>query len=207
MWRRALKTTSALLKSVFIMLIVSACNMPQNGTASATPDPLATMVASTLTAVRQRTLNFPTATVPTATATDTFPPTLTYTSTITLEPSLTFTLTRTIAPSKTPIPKPGTIAGSIYGYPYGSLPGLAIVAYQQEPPYNYSYWITGGETYYSMTSQYLIPGKYLVVAYDGDGNSGGCPTLVTVKSEETSTCDISDWSGSYPAKPVGVPSP
>jgi hypothetical protein len=88
------------------------------------------------------------------------------------------------------------------------LPSLAIVAYEQEPPYNYSYWITApGDTYFSMTSNYLIPGKYLVVAYDAAGNSGGCTSLVEVKSEETSNCSITDWAGSYPSKPAGVPNP
>ena len=73
----------------------------------------------------------------------------------------------TLAPSTTPIPKPGSIAGAISGYPYGSLPGLAIVAFGQDPPYYYSYMITNpGATSYSMSSNYLIPGPFQVVAYD-----------------------------------------
>jgi hypothetical protein len=108
----------------------------------------------------------------------------------------------------TPIPKPGTIAGGIHGYPYGGIPRLAIVASEQEPPYNYSYVVTtSGDTYYSISGQYVVPGKWRVVAYDPSGHAGGCTATVTVISEQTVTCDITDWSGSYPAKPSGVPDP
>jgi hypothetical protein len=119
---------------------------------------------------------------------------------------MTPTITKTPIPTQTPIPKPGSITGGISGYPYGSIPKLSIVAFGQEPPYNYSYWITAsGDTSYSMTSNYLIPGKYQVVAYDSSGHAGGCTTLVDVKSEQSSNCDITDWGGSYPSKPSGVP--
>jgi hypothetical protein len=136
------------------------------------------------------------------------------TSTETIAPSLTNvptaspTVTITMAPTNTSIPKPGTIIGHISGYPYGALPKLTIVAYGQEPPYNYSYWITAaGDTTYSMTSDYLIPGKYQVVAYDSNKRSGGCPVIVTVISDQSVTCDISNWGGGYPSKPAGVPDP
>jgi hypothetical protein len=137
-------------------------------------------------------------------------PTVALTSMVTPTQTMTLTpaLTKTLAPTDTPIPKPGTIAGNISGYPYGSLPSLVIVAFGQEPPYNYSYWITAsGNTSYSMTSSYLLPGKYQVVAYDSSNHSGGCPVIVTVISDQTVNCDITDWSGEYPAKPSGVPSP
>ena len=201
--------------TILLVLLISACNLPSQGSATETATvSFDDKVAMTLTAISGNLLKTPSETPVPATPTETPPPTLTIKSTLTLVPSATPTLTKTIAPTqtqaatKTPIPKPGTIDGSISGYPYGALPGLSIVAFEQEPPYNYSYWITApGETYFSMTSNYLIPGKYLVVAYDADGNSGGCPTIVTVKSEETVTCNITDWVSSFPAKPAGVPDP
>jgi hypothetical protein len=120
-------------------------------------------------------------------------------------PTITPTITLTPVPTKTPIPKPGSIAGSI-SYPYGSVPNLVIVAFGQEPPYYYSYLTTNlGDTYYSMSSQYLIPGKFQIVAYDSSGHTGGCTVIVTVISEQTVNCDITDWGGSYPSKPSGVP--
>jgi hypothetical protein len=85
---------------------------------------------------------------------------------------------------------------------------LAIVAYGQEPPNYYSYLITGaGETYFSMSSNYLIPGHFQVVAYDSSGHAGGCTINVLVISNQTVICDITNWGGGYPAKPSGVPSP
>jgi hypothetical protein len=82
------------------------------------------------------------------------------------------------------------------------------VAFGQEPPYNYSYLITlPGDTAYSMSSKYLLPGKFQVVAYDSSSHSGGCPVIVTVISDQTVTCNITNWGGGYPAKPSGVPSP
>ncbi len=202
--------------SVLLMItLLSGCNLPESSDASETPTlSLDGKVASTLTALGVSGLKTPSETLVPATIMDTLPPTLTYTLTLTPEPSPTFTSTQTIAPTttqlatQTPVPKPGTIEGSISGYPYGALPSLAIVALEQEPPYNYSYWISApGDTFFSMTSKYLLPGKYLVVAYDAEGNSGGCPSVVTVKSEETVSCNITDWASSFPAKPAGVPSP
>jgi hypothetical protein len=198
-----------LISVFFLLFLLSACNLPGRESPTATPgNPLSTRVAATLTSFFAGASPTPSQTSITATPTETPPPTMTYTSTQTLIPSLTPSLTRTQVPSQTPIPKPGTIAGGISGYPYGSVPSLAIVAYLQTPPYNYSYWITApGDTYFSMTSSYLIPGKYLLVAYDAGGHRGGCTTIVEVKSEETSNCDITDWSGSYPDKPTNVPNP
>jgi hypothetical protein len=135
-------------------------------------------------------------------------PTNTQAPTATLEPTNTKAPTETLRPTITSTPAPGTIAGSISGYPYGSVPGLAIVAFGQEPPYNYSWMISGlGETYFSMSSSYLVPGHYQVVAYDASGHAGGCTVLVLVISDQTVNCDITDWSAAYPAKPSGVPSP
>jgi len=128
----------------------------------------------------------------------------------TFTPKLGPTPTQTLglAPTNTPIPKPGSIAGNISGYPYGSQPGLAIVAFGQERPYNHSYLITNpGDSSYSMSTIYLIPGQFQVVAYDSSNHSGGCTALVTVISEQTVTCDITNWGGGYPPKPSDVPNP
>ncbi len=112
----------------------------------------------------------------------------------------------TLEPTSTGIPVPGTIEGNIVGYPYGALPLFTIVAYEQESPYNYSYiQPLAGSSFYSMTSDYLIPGTWQVIAYDRSGHAGGCTTIVTVKSNQTVTCDITDWAGAYRARPAGVP--
>lgn len=174
----------------FLIFTLAACNLPRDVPGTSDAGGLATRVAATLQAMT------PSATeTPPASETPSEP-------TFTLEPTPTMTVTLT------PVPKPGTIEGTISGYPYGSIPRLAIVAFGQEPPYNYSYWITAsGSTFFSMTSSYLIPGKYQVVAYDSSGHAGGCPTIVTVVSEQKVTCNITSWGGSWPSKPGGVPSP
>jgi hypothetical protein len=150
-------------------------------------------------------LSSPTLEQPTNTRSIALSPTLT--STVALTPTLMLTQT----PSDTPVPKPGALAGGISGYPYGSVPSLAVVAYKQNSS-TYWYVITNpGATSYSMTDSsnkgFVTPGSYQVVAYDSSGNSGGCTTIVTVISEKTVTCDITNWSGGYPAKPSGVPNP
>jgi|WetSurMetagenome_2_1015567.scaffolds.fasta_scaffold120783_2 hypothetical protein len=189
---------------IVVISLIGACSLPGGGKATETPPvSVSTIVALTLTAFsNQNTQTSPRATETPAIPTATTEPTITFTPTIILEPSRTFTLTQTTMPTKTPIPDPGSIEGYISNYPYGAVPSLQVVAREQEPPFNYSYWITApGDTYFSMTSQYLLPGKYQVVAYDSDGHAGGCTTIVTVKSNQTSSCNITDWSGSYPPKP------
>ncbi len=197
--------------AVFLLLILllAACNMPQGVATEPDSGTVSTKVALTLEALTasapQELIATPTSStpgtqIPTQFSTDTLAPT--YTQIPTQHP------TNTPAPMNTPLSDPGTIAGSISGYPYGSVPGLAIVAYGQEPPYNYSYVITpAGTTYYSMTTDYLIPGHYQVVAYDSSGHSGGCTFYVLVISNSTVTCDITDWGGGYRSKPSGVPNP
>ena len=192
-----------------------ACNLP-NATTSGPVNTgaVATQVVLTMAVFTQSAqpaplssptlnqLSSPTPGRPTSTPTTAFSPTLTPT----IRPTATMTLT--LPPSATPIPKPGSIAGAISGYPYGSLPSLVIVAFGQEPPYYYSYLITSpGDTSFSMSSSYLIPGQFQVVAYDSNGHSGGCPAMVTVISEQTVTCDISNWGSGYPPKPSKVPNP
>jgi hypothetical protein len=210
-----MKRQLRILVSALMISCLSACNLPGSPTqVQSNPGAVATQVALTLAVFTQSAqsaplssptleqLSSPTLGQPTSTLTVAPSPTLTPTA----GPSATMTLT--LAPSSTPIPKPGSIAGTVSGYPYGSLPGLAIVAFGQDPPYYYSYMITNaGTSSYSMSSSYLIPGQFQVVAYDASGRSGGCPSLVTVISEQTVTCDITNWGGSYPSKPSSVPKP
>ena len=135
------------------------------------------------------------------------------TSTITLqEPSDTsepiiFTETPSLTPNVTGTPEPGfgSISGNIYGYPYGIIPQIVIVAFEQLPPYHYWYVINApGSSIYSMDG-FISSGKYQVVAYDPAGHSGGCVNIIVVKADEMITCDISNWGGGYPVKPAGIP--
>jgi uncharacterized membrane protein len=210
---------------VIIILLLGSCNMPKITVTAPDKDSGATKVALTLVALTQSAhqtpLDFPTISMekqPTVTKTPTQPssetnqPTVTHISTAiptnTSEPSTTPTTTQISKPTNTYIPAPGTIAGNIFGYPYGSVPSLSIVAFGQEPPYNYSWLITGaGETNYSMGSSYLIPGHFQVVAYDSFGHAGGCTVFVLVISNQIVNCDITNWGGGFPAKPSGVPFP
>lgn len=150
---------------------------------------------------------------------DSITPDLTNLSTISAVSISTMTYSSAEAPSLTPTttqdltatvePGVGGITGNIYGYPYGSIPKLVIVAYAQMPPFNYWFEIlTPESTFYSMIAGdefYVSSGRYLVVAYDPLGNTGGCITIVVVKPDEIVTCDISDWDGGYPPKPSDVP--
>lgn len=210
-----MKRPYKIIISALLVACLAACNLP----VVATPGQIdsgavATGVVLTLAALTQSAQQTP---LSSPTSLQLASPTLAQpTSTLILAASPTFTatigpsatVTPTLAPSATPIPKPGTISGSISGYPYGSLPSLAIVAYGQNPPNYYSYLTTNpGDTSYSMSSSYLIPGPFQVVAYDASGHSGGCPNLVTVISDQTVTCNITNWGGGYPPKPSNVPNP
>ena len=189
------------ISTILFITLLGACNLPRNGTILPTPSTVATIALPTLPALTSTQVPSPTSSLPSSTPTIT--PTLTP-----MPPSLTPTKVISATPSITPIPQPGTIAGSISGYPYGSLPALAIVAYGQNPPKYYSYIITApGSATFSMSTDYLIPGPFQVVAYDASGNSGGCPGFVTVISNQTVTCTISDWASSYRSKPSNVPNP
>jgi hypothetical protein len=203
-----MKRRITVIISIILLSSLIACNLPKVETSgTAIPDNVATKVVLTLEALTQSAPQLtlvasPILEQPVNTETIALSPTSS--PTVTLTPTMTLTM----APSDTPIPKPGTIGGSISGYPHGSLPKLAIVAFNQEKLANYSYWITAvGNNSYSMTSIYLLPGKYQVVAYDSSNHTGGCPVLVTVISEQTVTCNITNWGGGYPAKPSGVPDP
>jgi hypothetical protein len=202
-----MKTRFVIRAFILLFPILSACNLQKAGSIDGTnPDIVATAVVLTMAAYTQSAQLTPLASQTLVQPTITKPITLSPTSTPT--DALTATMTQTQALTNTPIPSPGTIAGDISGYPYGSLPKLAIVAFDQERPATYSYWITAaGNASYSMTSSYLLPGKYQVVAYDSSGHTGGCPSIVTVVSDQTVTCNISHWGGGYPARPSGVPNP
>ena len=220
---------SRLSVALLLILTLAACNLPKGGGTTPSSDNVITIAALTMQALTQSaqqshlpspgsTTRIPSTIIrtpnllATGTVGPTGSPTPTKSPTRTAGPSATLTLTlhptNTSAPTNTPIPDPGTITGNISGYPYGSVPGLTIVAFGQEPPYNYSYWITGaGSTYFAMTSEYLTPGHYQVVAYDASGHAGGCTAIALVVSKQTVNCDITNWGGGYPAKPSGVPSP
>ena len=104
-------------------------------------------------------------------------------------------------PGFQPTARLGIVAGSISGYPYGSLPQLAVVAFSQDPPY-YWYWAgtAAGQVYYTVPD--LPPGDYQIVAYDDSGHAGGSPAIVTVIAGQTTTADITDWASSWPANPL-----
>lgn len=179
------------LNFLFVLFLVSglaACNLQTGAQPADSGDALATGIAGTLQALTEQAapLETPTGSLPT----------------LTRQATLTETSEGTL------VPEPGSVEGTISGYPYGDMPRLVIVAIGQEPPYNWTYVITNeGETYFNMTSEYMLPGFYQVVAYDSSGHAGGCPGGVTVISEETVTCNITDWGGGYPSKPSGVPNP
>ncbi len=208
MKRHPLRITAAF----FFILFLAACNLP-SGQATPTlgePVSVATMAAQTFQALTQQpAVTQPTDTTnPAVSATPSLTPTITLTLAPSFTPSLTPTITLTKLPTNTPLPKPGSIEGYISGYPYGAQPSLAIVAFSQTHGGTYSYIITApGQSYWSMSTDYLLPGPWQVVAYDSSGHSGGCPGTVTVISEQTVSCTISSWGGGYPAKPGGVPNP
>ncbi len=180
-----MKRYTGIFLSFLSLVILTACNIPVtviiNGTPNPNPDELATSVAATLNAGSPGSSSAETP---------------------------TFTLTSNFTPTKTltPPPEPGSLQGSV-SYPYGSIPRLVIAAYMQNGT-NYSYVIDeAGEAYYTMDTIYLIPGQWLVVAYDSYGNSGGCTNPVTILPNQATTCNITDWVSAYPAKKAGIPNP
>jgi len=103
-------------------------------------------------------------------------------------------------PGFQPMARLGIVAGSISGYPYGSLPQLAVVAFSQDTPYWYWAGTAAGQVYYTVTD--LPPGDYQIVAYDDADHAGGSPAIVTVIAGQTTTADISDWASGWPANPL-----
>jgi hypothetical protein len=200
-----------LLFSTMLICLLVGCNLPEVISNTPVNETVPTKVALTLAALTQPAQL--TTEIPPIAPTSALPGISPEPSTIATEVPTntqipTLTPTETPGPTITPRSAPGTIAGSISGYPYGSLPSLAIVAYGQESPYYYSYMITGaGQSYFEMTTDFLLPGHYQVVAYDSSGHAGGCNLNAAVVSNTTVNCDITNWSGSYRAKPSGVPNP
>jgi hypothetical protein len=197
--------------SLILVVFLGACSLPQ-GNPTTDPGIVATKVAETLAAFTQSAQqtprmasSSPTPVQPTI-APGTHPaPSETVVPDNTLSPTLL--PSATLGPTPSPTPGLGTIAGSITGYPYGPVPALAIVAFGQDAPSHFWFWITGaGSTSYSMDG-YITTGHYQVVAYDSSGHSGGCAIIVEVLNNQTVTCDISNWGGSYPTKPSVVPNP
>jgi hypothetical protein len=200
-----------LAASLIIVILLAACNLPQGGVNGPDSGTVSTKVALTLVALTQSAQQVPITSPGSPTSVQ---PAITQNPTLTGTTAPTFTQipslppTETIAPTNTPLSAPGTIAGSISGYPYGSIPKLAIVAFQQESPYNRGYVMTNaGETYYENSSNWIIPGHFQVVAYDSSGHTGGCTSIVEVISNTTVTCNITNWGGGYPSKPSFVPNP
>jgi hypothetical protein len=196
---------------LFLVILLAACSLQQANPISDS-DLVATKVEATLAGLTQSALLTPATAMPSLTP---LPPTVTQAATLapsatigfTATPTITMPPTLTMGVTPSPTPGLGTIAGSIIGYPYGSVPALAIVAFGQKPPFNYWYWITGtGNTFFSMDG-YITTGQYQVVAYDSSGHVGGCVVIVQVVTNQTVTCDISNWGGGYPSKPAGVPNP
>jgi hypothetical protein len=180
------------LVSLFLCLVLLAgCNLPDDMGGEQTADEVATLVAKTLAALTP--LN------PGDTPAPGQP-------SLTPEPSLTPSLTPTWTLAVTATPKPGAIAGGVYGYPYGSLPGLTFVAFNQDSS-AYWWWINGAGLSYFGTDPFIPPGRYQVVVYDSAGHSGACAGIVTVAADQTVTCDVTSWGGSYPSRPGGVPLP
>jgi hypothetical protein len=94
----------------------------------------------------------------------------------------------------------GTISGSIYGYPYGGLPQLTVVAFNKSTGYWYWVGTAVGQSYFSMLD--IPAGTYQVVAYDPSGHAGGSSANIVVVGGQTANVDINSWSGTYPANPV-----
>lgn len=94
----------------------------------------------------------------------------------------------------------GTILGSVYGYPYGSLPQLTIVAFNKSTGYWYWVGTAVGQSYFSMLD--IPAGTYQVVAYDASGHAGGSSMTIQVVGGQTVNVEINSWSGTYPSNPL-----
>ena len=103
-------------------------------------------------------------------------------------------------PGFQPEAKFGIISGGIFGYPYGGLPQLTIVAFNNETGYWYWVGTVEGQSYFTLSD--LPAGPYLVVAYDSSGHAGGTSVEVVVKGGQTADADLDNWSGSYPSNPL-----
>ena len=103
-------------------------------------------------------------------------------------------------PGFQPESKFGIISGEVYGYPYGNLPQLTIVAFNKETGYWYWVGTAAGQSYFTMND--IPSGTYQVVAYDGSGHAGGTSVSVEVKGGQTANADLNNWAGSFPSNPL-----
>lgn len=112
-------------------------------------------------------------------------------------------------PGKEPTELTGIISGNL-SYLEDQIPELRVVAFNTRT--NYWYWVftLPGQTSYTIRE--LSPGIYVVVAYDGKGNSGGHADqnhrLIEVSVSAGKTTDgihITDWgapSDAFPPDPT-----
>lgn len=103
-------------------------------------------------------------------------------------------------PGFQPEAKFGIISGGVYGYPYGNLPQLTIVAFNKDTGYWYWVGTVAGQSYFTMTD--IPAGTYQVVAYDGSGHAGGTSVNIVVIGGQTANADLNNWSGSFPSNPL-----
>lgn len=103
-------------------------------------------------------------------------------------------------PGFQPESKFGIISGGIYGYPYGNLPQLTIVAFNKNTGYWYWVGTAAGQSYFTMND--IPAGSYQVVAYDGSGHAGSTSVIVEVKGGQTTNADLNNWAGTFPANPL-----
>jgi len=94
----------------------------------------------------------------------------------------------------------GIISGGIYGYPFGNLPQLTIVAFNKNTGYWYWVGTVAGQSYFTMTD--IPAGTYQVVAYDSGGHAGGTSANVVVIGGQTANADLNNWAGSFPSNPL-----
>lgn len=106
-------------------------------------------------------------------------------------------------PGYAPATGSGSISGGIYGYPYGGLPNMYVVAFNQDTGQWRWVGTAIGQAWFSFDE--LPAGHYQIVAYDASGNAGGCMTIVFISGGSQATCDCNDWAGGYPAMPSGIP--
>ncbi len=102
-------------------------------------------------------------------------------------------------PGQQPQAVTGSINGSILNYPGGDTPSFTVIFFNQASGFWYSWQPAPGSTYFQRDG--LPPGTYQVVAYDQNNKAGGAPALVSVNAGQTVSVNITDWSGTYPARP------
>ncbi|MEJ5224712.1 MAG: carboxypeptidase-like regulatory domain-containing protein [Anaerolineales bacterium] len=102
-------------------------------------------------------------------------------------------------PGKRPQEVTGSISGVILNYPGGGTPSFTVIFFNQSTGFWYSWQPAPGDTYFQRDG--LPPGTYQVVAYDQNNLAGGAVGLVSLSAGQNVTVNITDWSGSYPARP------